>query len=458
MKISGIRKITSAFFVSLLILFLASCSCYMKTDLGNESIDVSITRKKDASGNTGIILTFNEVSSELDIPDFLQGMPVIKIVFADATNLSSLTKITIPESVTEIDTFEKASITTVTLPKNLAYLPSFKGCTKLTAITIPTEITEIPDSCFEGCTSLTKITKKEAGDSNQNEETQPDTLKGIEAIGKRAFYECKALSSIALETTEIIVLNELSFYNCISLKKITLPATVEKIDDDAFNNCQILTTVNGFKNVKEVGKKVFYSCKLLDNIELNPEINKEEKQDENGNPKTTIKIPENLFNGCEKLSSITIPDGVTTLGSYIFANCKALTELNIPEGIETVSSNLCNGCSALTSLTLPSTLTKIDSSAIKGCNGLSKIVCKAGNPPLIDESNSLSTDVLTKDLIIYVPDESVANYKSETAWGKVFEFSEDTGNQNPSESETTETTDTTKNAVKIIIKGLSELQ
>ena len=127
MKISGMKKITSAVFVSLLVLFLASCSCYMKTDLGNESIDVSITRKKNASGNTGIILTFNEVSSELDIPDFLQGMPVIKIVFADATNLSSLTKITIPESVTEIDTFEKASITTVTLPKNLAYLPSFKG-------------------------------------------------------------------------------------------------------------------------------------------------------------------------------------------------------------------------------------------------------------------------------------------------------------------------------------------
>ena len=447
MKISGMKKITSAVFVSLLVLFLASCSCYMKTDLGNESIDVSITRKKDASGNTGIILTFNEVSSELDIPDFLQGMPVIKIVFADATNLSSLTKITIPESVTEIDTFKGCSrLTEITMHENFIALPSFEDCKELTKVEYHGSISEIPANCFKNCDKLGTLTI--------------DNISSITKIGESAFYNCaKSLAkfNFPLEETKITEIGNLVFYSC-PLETVTLPATVEKVDDEAFNNCTKLTTVNGFKNVKEVGKKVFYSCKLLDNIELNPEINKEEKQDENGNPKTTIKIPENLFNGCEKLSSITIPDDVTILGTYIFANCKALTELNIPEGIETVSSNLCNGCSGLASLTLPSTLTKIDSSAIKGCNGLSKIVCKAVNPPLIDESNSLSADVLTKDLIIYVPDESVANYKSETAWGKVFEFSEDTGNQNPSESENTETTDTTKNAVKILIKGLSELQ
>ena len=226
MKISGLKTIRPVLFVILIILFFASCSCYMKTDLGDESIDVSITRKKDAAENTGIILSFNKVSSVLDIPAELQGMPVIKIVFADATNMSSLKNITIPASVTEIDTFEKASsLVAVNLPDNLAYMPSFKECSKLTEIAIPAGVVEIPESCFEGCESLATIYKK--GSST-------DTLEGIKAIGKRAFYNCKVLSAIALESKEITSLEELTFYGCSKLDKITLPDSVQSIGNLAF--------------------------------------------------------------------------------------------------------------------------------------------------------------------------------------------------------------------------------
>ena len=452
MKISGLKTIRPVFFVILIILFFASCSCYMKTDLGDESIDVSITRKKDAAENTGIILSFNKVSSVLDIPAELQGMPVIKIVFADATNMSSLKNITIPDSVTEIDTFEKASsLVAVNLPDNLAYMPSFKECSKLTEIAIPAGVVEIPESCFEGCESLATIYK------NGSSTDTTDTLEGIKAIGKRAFYNCKALSEIALESTEITSLEELTFYGCSKLDTITLPDSVQKIDDQAFESCIKLQTVKGFKNIKEIGKKVFYSCTSLESIELNPEINKDEKQNENGETKITIKIPDNLFNGCEKLQSIIIPDGVTTLGTSVFANCKALNELIIPEGIEIIPSNLCNGCLTLKSLSLPSTITKIDSSAIKDCNGLTKIICKAENPPLIDESNSLAAENLKNDLIIYVPDNSLDAYKDKASWGEVFKFSDDTVEENPSEAEPSETSENTQKKARILIKGLSEI-
>ena len=449
MKISGLKTIRPVLFLTLIILFFDSCSCYMKTDLGDESIDVSITRKKDAAEKTGIILSFNKVSSVLDIPAELQGMKVIKIVFADATNMSSLKNITIPDSVTEIDTFEKASsLVAVNLPDNLAYMPSFKECSKLTEIAIPAGVVEIPESCFEGCESLATIYKK--GSST-------DTLEGIKAIGKRAFYNCKALSAIALETTKITSLEELTFYGCSKLDTITLPDSVQKIDDQAFESCIKLRTVIGFKNIKQIGKKVFYSCTSLNSIELNPEINKDEKQNENGETKITIKIPDNLFNGCEKLQSIIIPDRVTALGTSIFANCKALNELTIPEGIETISSNLCNGCLTLKSLSLPSTITKIDSSAIKDCNGLTKIICKAENPPLIDESNSLAVENLKNDLIIYVPDNRVDAYKDKAAWGEVFKFSDDTVEENPSEAEPSETSENTQKKARILIKGLNEI-
>ena len=108
MKENNLHRFLFAFFLSMIIMLVCSCS-YMKTDLGNEAIDVSISQIKTSTGKEGVILTFNTVSSQLEIPETLQEIPVVKIVFADATNMSSLVSITIPASVTEIDTFEKAS-------------------------------------------------------------------------------------------------------------------------------------------------------------------------------------------------------------------------------------------------------------------------------------------------------------------------------------------------------------
>lgn len=297
----------------------------MKTDLGNEDIDVTISLIELSKGNNGVILTFNNISSQLEIPENVQGMPVVKIFFADVTNMSSLSEITIPDSVTEIDTFEKASsLKEINLPDNLAYMPSFKECSNLSEIAIPAGVTEIPESCFEGCKKLTKIYKKSSGSSGStsggNQEAGiTDNLEGIKTIGKRAFYNCSALLSIALETTEITALEELTFYGCTSLSTIELPSTIETIGAEVFNNCSALTTVENFNLIdpleddksKPLGDKIFYSCKRLDSITLNPQLK---------------EIPKNMFNGCTSLKSFTIPEKIEKIGGSAFAN-SALNEL-----------------------------------------------------------------------------------------------------------------------------------
>lgn len=323
MKKRGIKKIQPAFFM-LIILFFASCS-YMKTDLGNEDIDVTISLIELSKGNNGVILTFNNISSQLEIPENVQGMPVVKIFFADVTNMSSLESIVIPDSVTEIDTFEKASsLKEINLPDNLAYMPSFKECSNLSEIAIPAGVTEIPESCFEGCKKLTKIYKKSSGSSGStsegNQETNlTDSLEGIKIIGKRAFYNCSALSSIALETTEITALEELTFYGCTSLSIIKLPSTIKTIGAEVFNNCSALTTVENFERIgpleddksKPLGDKIFYSCKRLDSITLNTQLK---------------EIPKNMFNGCTSLKSFIIPETIEKIGGSAFAG-SALNEL-----------------------------------------------------------------------------------------------------------------------------------
>lgn len=243
-------------FVSLALLINLSCS-YMKTDLGDETIDVSITQIKTSSGQTGVILSFNTIPADLVIPSKLQDLPVLKVSFAKTTNLSSLKTISIPSTVTEIDTFKGAtSLKIVTLPDSMTTLPSFSGCSNLESVILPEPITEIPESCFENCKVLKNVSKPE-----ENTETVGN-LKGITVIGKSAFNNCTALNSIALETTSITELNDLTFYNCAKLSVVKLPDTIQSIDNEVFSGCSSITTFDIPENVTKIGISVFASTSL----------------------------------------------------------------------------------------------------------------------------------------------------------------------------------------------------
>ena len=297
------KNIIAIFFLSLTLLFTISCS-YMKTDLGDETIDVSITQIKTSSGDTGVILSFNTVSSNLEIPDIVQGLPVLKLSFSKTSNMSNLFSIAIPSSVTEIDTFKGAtSLENVELPNSITNLPSFSGCTKLKSVIIPETITEIPESCFENCKALKSVSKPTTSDSTESGES----LNGIKEIGKSAFSNCSALKTIALETTSITNLNEQTFYNCSLLSTITLPETIQSVASEAFSGCTALTEVNGFElitSLASVNTKIFNSCKNLSSITVNTQVE---------------VIPADMFNGCTSIRTFIIPENVTEIGSSAFA-------------------------------------------------------------------------------------------------------------------------------------------
>lgn len=119
-------------------------------------------------------------------------------------------------------------------------------------------------------------------------------------------------------------------------------------------------------------------------------------------PATTQKINNNAFNGCSKLTTCTIPVAVTHIGDYAFAKCKALKEVNIPAAvsymgtaafsectsIETVNfnedcqikeirANAFNGCSALTNVKLPSAVEKLGKKAFANCSSLTMFTLPA---------------------------------------------------------------------------------
>ena len=103
---------------------------------------------------------------------------------------------------------------------------AFRGCTSLTSITIPDSVTSIGSYAFSGCTSLTSI-------------NIPDS---VTIIGDRAFEGCSSLANVKIGNG-ITSINYYAFYGCTSLASVTIPESVTFISWYAFDNCTSLTDV-----------------------------------------------------------------------------------------------------------------------------------------------------------------------------------------------------------------------
>ena len=82
---------------------------------------------------------------------------------------------------------------------------------------------------------------------------------------------------------------------------------------------------------------------------------------------TTMK---QMFSNCQNLTSITIPESVTSIGRYAFCKCSGLTSVNIPNSITEIGSCIFYHCSGLTSVSIPNSVTTIGGNAFTDCTSL----------------------------------------------------------------------------------------
>ena len=154
-----------------------------------------------------------------------------EITSVKARNNTALTAITIPNTVTEIETFAFKScpyLASVNIPDTVRSIgDSAFTRTSLTSITIPDGVTSIESNAFNGCDSLVSINIPE----------------GITSISGFIFGMCTSLTSISIPNS-VTSIGEYSFQLCSSLASITIPENVKSIGDNAFEGCAALTNFN----------------------------------------------------------------------------------------------------------------------------------------------------------------------------------------------------------------------
>ena len=105
-------------------------------------------------------------------------------------------------------------------------------------------------------------------------------------------------------------------------------------------------------------------------------------------PDSVTSIGQDAFEYCESLTSITIPNSVTSIEDSAFWDCRGLTSIEIPSSVTTIGRDAFRNCSGLESVTIGNSVTTIGESAFSGCSGLTAI--KIPNSVIVIEDNAFS--------------------------------------------------------------------
>lgn len=331
----------------------------------------------------------------------------------------ALNQVVLPETVEEIGkgAFSgNRAMTEIKLNKGINKIGqyAFSKCTSLVELTIPEGVVYIEKGAFQQTDSLLKLnlpkTFKAVIDENGNaagfstvidnvEGRNDDKLKEINiAEGNQFYYSHQGI----VYTKD----NKLAYIPCgithakvkdgtvevlagvarghMNLVQVTIPKTVLKLGDSAFQNCFGLESAFLPDEITEIGDACFLGCEELKTIKI---------------PKSVKKIGKLCFYELENVKSLVVPDGVDRLEPYAVAGNDNMEHLILSRNIEFISDNGCSFCPSLKELYLPEKLKHIGKQGFGKLSGVTHLELPQSLSQVLDEGFSYADSLKS----IYIP-------------------------------------------------------
>ena len=353
---------------------------------------------------------------------------IISIDYNAFKGCQNLESVTLPESLTTLGSYAFYScklLKTIKIPSGVTAIPSscFYECSSLESVTIPEGVTTIGECAFQSC-NLNALTLPESlekigiyafsGNQSLKSVNIPAKVKTIES---NAFHNCGLTDLVIQEGVQTI---DNYAFESNSLQNLTFPSTIKSIGNEAFRynnnfqsiicnavmppalgdnafNIEITSSIKvpmasiaayrkayGWKDfsnyyggevvadgityrIDENGAMVAVAETALTEANILSTVEFE------GNQYLVIKINDKVFYGNTNLTTVTLAESLTTLGSNAFESCKSLKTIKIPSGVTAIPENCFRECSLMESVSLPEGLVEIGASAFSGCQNLESV-------------------------------------------------------------------------------------
>ncbi len=248
------------------------------------------------------------------------------------------------------------ALTSVTIPSSLTHIGdgTFSDCTALESIVIPEGVTNIGEYAFHGCTSLKSVTLP----------------RSLTRIGYRAFtYSTNNIIYNNLPGVQLYVYENSYAYSYAKSNNLNYVLMFSPMSGTCGDNLSFVLDDEAVLTISGSGDMYDYRDSIQ-SVKKGPW----------GNWPKSVTIGEgvtsigsNAFYRCENMTSVMIPDSVTRIGSGAFCNCTGLTNVAIPNGVTSIGDNAFEGCTGLTSVAIPNSVTSIGDNAFNGCTGLTSV-------------------------------------------------------------------------------------
>ena len=336
----------------------------------------------------------------------------------------------------------------------------FEGCSNLEEIKLSKQINQIKESTFNGCANLKSIDLSNCTSIGGNAFGYCQNLKSVgstallNSIQGYAFQSCTNLTISDLSNCTFI--GEWAFSTCAKLSNINL-SKCKLIGNNAFNNCTNLTEVD-LSSCSSLAESIFWGCSNLKTIKGIENFTTIPANAFANTGIETLSLPlcttiqEGAFRECQQLKSINLPkcetignytpvydsdsEGAfkgcsnlqqaelpicTTIAPYTFYGCTRLSSINIPV-CQFIGKVAFANCSNLNAVSLPNTIQQL---GYKCFNGNTMLTLYAKNVPTLDNNPGSYSDmdysVLGKNVLIIVPEESLAAYQAADVWNTMSE-------------------------------------